>query len=203
VLFTRAVLDGIAAGSVTLAFRRWDVPQVKAGSRLRTRVGVVGFDEVVQIGPDEVTDEDAMRAGELSRAAVLERFPCRQDRPLWRVRLRLAGPDPRIALRHSAALTAQEFAELDRRLQRLDRFGRHGSWTAVTLKTIQQHPGTRAADLAALLGRETQPFKIDVRKLKELGLTESLDVGYRLSPRGTAYLGLCGDPTPGPRRDDR
>jgi hypothetical protein len=27
-----------------------------------------------------------------------------------------------------------------------------------------------------------------VRKLKELGLTESLPVGYRLSPRGEAYL---------------
>jgi ribosomal protein S19E (S16A) len=27
-----------------------------------------------------------------------------------------------------------------------------------------------------------------VRKLKELGLTESLEVGYRLSPRGRALL---------------
>ena len=32
-------------------------------------------------------------------------------------------------------------------------------------------------------------FKRDVRKLKELGLTESLPVGYRLSPRGRAYRG--------------
>ena len=37
-------------------------------------------------------------------------------------------------------------------------------------------------------GRETQPFKLDVRKLKNLGLTISLEVGYRLSPRGEAYL---------------
>ena len=53
-------------------------------------------------------------------------------------------------------------------------------------------PGSRAAraaDLAAWFGRETQPFKTDVRKLKNLGLTESLEVGYRLSPRGEAYLG--------------
>jgi hypothetical protein len=33
-------------------------------------------------------------------------------------------------------------------------------------------------------------FKADVRKLKELGLTESLEVGYRLSPRGRAVLGF-------------
>ena len=45
-----------------------------------------------------------------------------------------------------------------------------------------------AADLAATFGRETQPFKLDVRKLKNLGLTLSLEVGYRLSPRGEAYL---------------
>jgi hypothetical protein len=47
---------------------------------------------------------------------------------------------------------------------------------------------TRAADLAASFGRETQPFKLDVRKLENLGLTLSLDVGYRLSPRGEASL---------------
>ena len=35
-------------------------------------------------------------------------------------------------------------------------------------------------------------FKTDVRKLKELGLTESLEVGYRLSPRGEAVLRALG-----------
>ena len=43
-------------------------------------------------------------------------------------------------------------------------------------------------DLAAGFGRETLPFKNDVRKLKNLGLTESLEVGYRLSLRGEAYV---------------
>jgi hypothetical protein len=57
------------------------------------------------------------------------------------------------------------------------------------LRLIADRPGTRAADLAAELGREKLPFKAEVRKLKELGLTESLQVGYRLSPRGRAYLG--------------
>ena len=36
--------------------------------------------------------------------------------------------------------------------------------------------------------RERLPFKADVRKLKNLGLTISLGVGYELSPRGQAYL---------------
>jgi hypothetical protein len=35
---------------------------------------------------------------------------------------------------------------------------------------------------------ERPPFKINVRKLKELGLTESLEVGYRLSALGKALV---------------
>jgi hypothetical protein len=58
----------------------------------------------------------------------------------------------------------------------------------VVLATIATHPARRAGDLAAMLGREREPFKLDVRKLKNLGLTLSLEVGYRLSPRGEAYL---------------
>ena len=46
----------------------------------------------------------------------------------------------------------------------------------------------RAGDLASALGYETAWFKTNVRKLKALGLTESLEVGYRLSPRGRAFL---------------
>jgi hypothetical protein len=36
--------------------------------------------------------------------------------------------------------------------------------------------------------RRWKPFTTDVRKLKNLGLTMSLPVGYELSPRGQAYL---------------
>ncbi len=56
------------------------------------------------------------------------------------------------------------------------------------LELIAAHPARRAPDLAAIRGMATQPFKADVRKLKELSLTESLEVGYRISPRGQAYL---------------
>ncbi len=51
-------------------------------------------------------------------------------------------------------------------------------------RIIEANPARRAPDLAAELGRDTASFKRDVRKLKELGLTESLEIGYRLSPRG-------------------
>jgi hypothetical protein len=63
-----------------------------------------------------------------------------------------------------------------------------GPWAMHYLHTIAERPGVRAPDLAADFGLETHPFKLRVRRLKELGLTESLRIGYRLSPRGEAFL---------------
>ena len=186
-LFRQDVLRRIGDGEVTLAFRRWWRPTVKAGGTLRTRVGVLAIESVVVVGEDEVKDADARRAGAESREALLREGP--QERPLYRIEFRLAGPDPRIALRERADISPGERAEIDARLSRLDAASRHGPWTRKVLELIAARPGTRAPDLAASLGRETAPFKADVRKLKELGLTESLQIGYRLSPRGRAYYG--------------
>jgi hypothetical protein len=185
-LFRQDVLLRIADGDVTLAFRRWRRPTVRAGGTLRTRVGVLAIDSVEPVDEDQVTDADARRAGAADREALLAGL--RAEGRLYRVELRLAGPDPRIALRERSDISAQERAEIDARLARLDAASRHGPWTAAVLELIAEQPGTRAPDLAASFGRETAPFKTDVRKLKELGLTESLLVGYRLSPRGRAYL---------------
>ena len=66
-----------------------------------------------------------------------------------------------------------------------------GEWTYEYLQAIADHPGLRAPDLAESFGRETAPFKRDVRKLKELGLTISLEIGYELSPRGQLTLELA------------
>jgi acyl dehydratase len=190
VLFRQDVLRRIGEGEVTLAFRRWHRPSVKAGGTLRTRVGVLAIESVDVVEESEVTDADARRAGAESREAVIREGP--EDRPLHRVEFRLAGPDPRVALRRRRKVSDEERAEIDTRLARLDRASRHGPWTRAVLGLIAERPGTRAPDLAASMGRETARFKADVRKLKELGLTESLEVGYRLSPRGRAYYGYSG-----------
>jgi len=190
VLFRLDVLRRIGEGEVTLAFRRWRRPTVKAGGTLRTQVGVLAIESVEVVAENEVTDADARRAGAESREALLSEG--RQERPLYRIEFRLAGPDPRIALRERADISPGQRAEIDARLSRLDAASRHGPWTRKVLSLIAARPGTRAPDLAASLGRETAPFKADVRKLKELGLTESLQIGYRLSPRGRAYYGYSG-----------
>ena len=186
-LFTLKTLEGIRSGEVTLAFRRWRRPTVKAGGTLRTRVGVLAIDSIEVIEQSALTEADARRAGALDRATLLGALP--GEGALHRIAFHLAGPDPRIALRERADLSQAERASLDARLARFDAASRHGAWTTEVLELIAQQPGTRAPDLAAQRGLETVRFKADVRKLKELGLTESLQVGYRLSPRGRAYLG--------------
>lgn len=192
-LFRQRFLEGLAGGTVTLAFRRWRRARVRPGSRLRTPVGVVAVEAVDEVAPERITDDDARRSGFATRAELLAELAGQDDWPVYRIELRHAGPDPRAALRARADLTGAELAELRRRLARLDRSSLHGAWTLPVLRLIADRPGTRAADLAATVGLETLRFKADVRKLKELGLTESLDVGYRLSPRGRALLDRLDD----------
>lgn len=70
----------------------------------------------------------------------------------------------------------------------MDRLIRHGPWTVETLELIAENPRLAASKLAPRLGREKRPFKADVRKLKNLGLTISHGVGYEISPRGRVVL---------------
>lgn len=197
-LFRREFLDGIAAGTVTVAFRRWEHPRVRAGSRQRTPIGVVEIDSVEVVDESRITDRDARRAGHRSRAELLAELARRPAGTVYRIRLHLAGPDPRLRLREQADLTGDDLAAVRRRLARMDETGRAGAWTGVVLRLIRDHPAVRAPDLAARLGWETLAFKRNVRKLKELGLTESLAVGYRLSPRGRTVLGHLDSRDPPP-----
>jgi hypothetical protein len=188
-LFEQRFWPLIASGSVTVTFRRWRRPQAVAGRRYRTPAGIIEAERVDVVRPDEITEEDALRSGFADARAVRQGLRGEASSPIYRVQFHLVDePDPRAELAASADLTAEDVAEIDRRLDRLDRASSHGPWTRDVLAAIAAHPGTRAPDLAAGFGRETQPFKIDVRKLKNLGLTLSLRVGYELSPRGRAYL---------------
>ena len=182
-----AVLRGVEAGTVDLAFRRWEQPRVRAGGRQRTAIGVIGFTSVEAIQRDALTPRDASRAGFVSLDRLLAVLDRRPDRPIFRIGLEPVGPDPRVTLRASLP-TPDELDAIAGRLDRLDRSSRHGPWTREVLAVIAARPGTPAVELAASFGREKMPFKLDVRKLKELGLTESLRPGYRLSPRGESVL---------------
>lgn len=180
-------LRGIADGSVTLAFRRWEQPRVRAGGRQRTPIGVITFDAVEPVARSRLTATEARQAGFASLSDLLSVLDRRPTGRIHRIHLRLEGPDPRIALRETVP-DGVEVARIVARLARLDRASHHGPWTADVLRAIGQRPSVPAIELATSFGRERAPFKLDVRKLKELGLTESLRPGYRLSPRGRAVL---------------
>lgn len=189
----------IADGSVTVTFRRWKRQQVIAGRRYRTGHRIVGrmmiqVDAVREVDPARITKADARRAGFPDAATLVGQLRGEPDLPVYRIAFHVVDePDPRSVLAETADLSPVDRSEIDRRLDRLDRASSHGPWTRSVLAVIAAQPDTRAADLAAGFGRETQPFKNDVRKLKNLGLTESLEVGYRLSPRGRAYLDGASD----------
>jgi hypothetical protein len=186
-LFPQDVYPRLADGSVTLAFRRWERPNVRVGTRQRTHVGVMEVTSMVVIERNEITDAEARLAGAADRLEVLHELE-RHEGTLYRIGLRYAGPDPGVALREQAERTDEERAHLLDQLARLDRASRWGPWTHEVLRLIEERPAVRAGDLAAAAGRDKDSFKLDVRKLKELGLTESLKIGYRLSPRGEAVL---------------
>jgi hypothetical protein len=188
-LFEQRFRVGVQGGAVTVTFRRWKRRQAVAGRRYRTAVGMIAVDAVDVVTEEEIRGDDVGRAGYPTREALLADLRGTPELPIYRVAFRaVAGPDPRDELAADATLDDTDVAELDRRLARLDRAGRDGPWTRQTLSLIEAHPARRAGDLAEMVGREREPFKLDVRKLKNLGLTISLDVGYRLSPRGEAYL---------------
>jgi hypothetical protein len=171
-----AVLEAIKAGEIGLVFRRWRKPTVKAGGTLNTAVGQLAIDEVAEVDPAAITDAEARLAGHPSADAL--RAALGGEGAVYRVQPRYLGDDPRKAMR-----TDTDLGDVLARLKRLDA---KAPWTRTVLDLIEANPARRAGDLAAMLGQETLPFKLNVRKLKALGLTESLEVGYRLTPRGQA-----------------
>jgi hypothetical protein len=188
VLLKQAALEGIANGTVTAAFRRWVHPRVKAGSTFRTYIGVVAVESVEPITESAITDRLARDAGFASRGDLLAELALHDEGRLYRISLRLAGPDPREALRRRSDLSPSEVSQLRDKLAQFGARTEGGPWALPILRLIAARPGVRAPELAMSLGMKTEHFKPRVRQLKELGLTESLEVGYRLSPRGEAFM---------------
>lgn len=188
-LFSVDAHAGLADGSITRTFRTWKRAQARPGGRYRVGGMLLEVDDVARVRVGSLTDGDARAAGEQDLAALRRRLgEPGPDAVVWRVDLHYVGPDDRIALRAEDALDGDDVDRLRARLDRLDAASASGPWTRSTLRLLRARPGVVSTDLAAQLGRERFAFKADVRKLKNLGLTESLAVGYRLSRRGRVYL---------------
>lgn len=175
-LFKERFLEPIQKGEVTLTFRRWRRPQAKVGSR--HRLWDRGLLEILAVDRVEsVSEKEARRAG-YERAELLEELSGREG-DLYRIEFRFSAglPDP-----GARPVDSEALATLVPRLKKM------GSWTLELLRLIQLHPGLSSKVLAEKMDWDRKKLKASVRKLKGLGLTESLEVGYRVSVRGASLL---------------
>jgi hypothetical protein len=187
--FEQRLRDGIRSGDIVLAFRRWKRSQVVPGHRYRTGIGMAEVESVDIVEPSSVDAAQAREAGYASVGDLLANLRGDPALPVYRIRLRrVDGPDPRDELARTTSLTEADVAAITASLARMDRSSGRGPWTGTVLALIANRPAVVSTVLAESIGWERQDFKLHVRRLKALGLTLSLDIGYRLSPRGESYL---------------
>ena len=187
-LLKNKTIEGIQSGKITLIFRRWKKAGVKKGGTQMTQLGVVGIDDVKVVTEAQITDRDAKKAGFKSRDELIADLYDR-DEDIYKIKVHWVGEDPRKALRTNDKLSKKELDEIIGKLRKLDQNSQRGNWTRLYLQMIHDQPNTHAQILAEQIGLTIPTFKPWVRKLKALGLTESLRPGYRLSPRGQKVLG--------------
>lgn len=187
VLLTAAVARGVADGTVDLAFRRWGHPRIHPGSSFIALTHVIEVTSLERVDPERITREEARRAGYGDADAVRAALCVNVHNPTYRIGLQCIGEDPRIALRADDDLADADVDEIRTRLDRMDSRSKNGPWTRETLDLIARRPGVVSTDLAAELGTDRAGLKQDITKLKKLGLTDSLVVGYELSPRGVEF----------------
>ena len=190
-LFQARFKTALRAGRLSLTYRYWGAPRVRSGAVYRIAPDLAIRVTSIELA-DAITEDDARRAG-FETVAALRSYLTGQERgdgrSLYRIEFERvdAPPDPRAELAQRPVDTTAS-SDLRKRLAAMDTRSAAGPWTLTVLRMIGAAPGKRAADLAAQMQWETPQFKAHVRRLKALGLTESLEVGYRLSPRGRSLL---------------
>lgn len=182
-LLNNKTLDAIISGEISVVFRVWKRPTVKTGGTLKTRKGVLDILRVEQIKREKVTKKDLKNAGLKSFEEL-----CEIDREgdFYRITVAYKGEDPRIALREN--LDSKDIENCCEKLKKM------GDWSLQYLQLIHDQPNIHAQILADSVDLDKLKFKAKVRRLKALGLTESLRPGYKLSPRGQKVLKMLRKP---------
>jgi hypothetical protein len=175
-------LSGIKSGKITYAFRRWEKPNVKKGSTMKTALGVIRVTDVVPVKDNSITKADAAKAGYESPELLMKDLNKGTSGTIYKVKVKYQSEDPRLELREKTELSDLELQKLRAKLDRLDKT--RGPWVLKVMRLIKQYPERRAGDLAEIMQMDKFDFKVNVRKLKNLGLTISHEIGYSLSPLG-------------------
>jgi hypothetical protein len=186
-LFQSRFHERIRNGEIRCSVRIWRRPHVKLGGRYAFGAGVIVVDKIHETRLDDITPALAKRSGFESLADALKTAKHGAGERVFIIDFHY---EAKAARRKPATdvVTVEELAKLAQRLDAMDGRSRTGPWTQATLRAIAARPGVLAAKLARSLGRPRDEFKRDVRKLKNLGLTFSLEIGYRLTPKGEALL---------------
>jgi hypothetical protein len=191
VSFTDSDASRVLAGEITVTWRLWKYAHVKAGRVYGLGTGSIEVEDVRAVRAAEVSDADARDVWLPDAASLIELASSHTGREvtpdtiLYRVQFRYR-PQPVERPRLS-------IPEIAQRLDRLDASSPVGPWTVAILRLIEENPGRVARKLAVELSLPTVYFKTNVRKLKALGLTVSLPVGYELSEVGQTYLDSLDD----------
>ena len=187
-IFKLHQLNGIKSGTITLAFRRWEKPNVKKGSTMKTALGVISVTDVVPIEERSITRADAVKAGYESVELLMKNINKVATGTIFKVSVKYQGEDPRLELREKTDLPEDDLQKIKTKLMRLDQT--RGPWVLKVMKLIKRFPERRAGDLAEIMQMDKLDFKVNVRKLKNLGLTISHEIGYSLSPLGEIVMEL-------------
>ena len=187
-LFKTKFLALIKAKKIETAIRKWTRPTVKENGTLITAVGQLCITSVKKIKYNEITDEEVNKAGYSGREELDTELSYKNAGEIYIITFRLEGEDPRIELRQNNNITPNELAALQKKLQALEVRSKVEGWPLRILEAVNNQPGLYAIQYANKLGYEKIWFKLHIRKLKNLGLTISLENGYEISPRGQAFL---------------
>lgn len=187
-LFKEKHLNGIKSGKITLAFRKWQKASVKEGSLLLTSAGLIKIGKIESINENDISDSDALNAGFSDKEEIIKSFPPNSAGTIFKISVAYHSEDPRIKSREKEHLTEKEFSDLKKKLKQLDNYSKQGLWTSKILFAVKDNPNLRAAGIAKLTGFEKEWLKVNIRKLKNLGLTISHTVGYELSPFGKIFI---------------
>ena len=189
-LFKQKHLEGIKSGKISLAFRKWKKLTVSEGSLIQTSAGIIKIVSVEEIALQNISDGEAEKAGFKSASALVQLLEEQKEGAIYRIGVVFDSENPQTESREEFQFEEGELENLKKELEILDKYSKVGKWTAKTLQVIRENPKMKAADLAVKAKKEKEWLKLNVRKLKSLGLTISHEPGYTLSPRGEAYLDL-------------
>jgi hypothetical protein len=91
--FSRELRDEVIAGGITVSFRLWRRPQVRAGGRYRVGPAQIEVDSVELVPFAALTPDDLRRSGEADRESLRRRAahagPVADDTLLYRIEFHL------------------------------------------------------------------------------------------------------------------